>query len=60
MAKPLPVGHCTDNGLLEALAAHRGFSASTSILKGHFGFPNLLVHPRMFGFISLTKEFGNP
>jgi 2-methylcitrate dehydratase PrpD len=60
MTKPLHVGHCAKNGLVAAQLAKRGFTASTSILEGHFGFGNLFVGPGMFDFTPLTKDFGNP
>jgi hypothetical protein len=42
------------------LLAKRGFTASTSILEGHFGFGNLSVGPGTFDFTRLIKDFGNP
>jgi 2-methylcitrate dehydratase PrpD len=60
MTKPLHVGHCAKNGLLAALLAKRGFTASTTILEGHFGFGNLCVGAEAFDFTHLTKDFGSP
>jgi hypothetical protein len=37
-----------------------GFTASTSILEGHFGFGNLSVGPGTFDFTRLIKHYGNP
>jgi 2-methylcitrate dehydratase PrpD len=60
MTKPLHAGHCAKNGLIAALLAKRGFTASTAVLEGHFGFGNLFVGPGRFDFSHVTKDFGNP
>lgn len=60
MTKPLHVAHCAKDGLIAAVLAEQGFTASTSILEGHFGSGNPCVGPSMLDLTHLTRTFGRP
>jgi 2-methylcitrate dehydratase PrpD len=60
MTNPLHARHCAKNGLMAAMLAKRGFTASRAVLEGHFGIGNLFVGSGAFDFSHLTKDFANP
>lgn len=60
MTKPFHAGHGAENGVLAALLAERGFTASHTALEGEFGFCRIFNGGGDYSPNKLTEGFGSP
>ncbi len=61
MTKPFHAGSAAANGVMAAMLAERGFTASKEIFEGSFGFLNLFSNKEKWGLREgIINELGNP
>lgn len=60
MTKPLHVGHCARSGLLAALLANEGFTASSDAFEHTQGFLNVFNGPGTFNVNRILESWADP
>jgi len=58
MTKPMHAGNAARHGVVSALLAHRGFTATPNVTEGEFGYCHLFSSGKIFGMVDRDQDLG--
>ena len=60
MTKPLHVGRASENGVIAAILASKGFTADPDIIEGKLGYARAFAGPEKYNLAKITERLGRP